>query len=192
VTNPPVNPDISAITTTTIDTSLIEPDNEEFIESVHEYEEINYNGEFTVNLLNRWEYTDIFGMFTATRGESEIDGAMMLILTVPSSDIDGMGFEEYLEMSGILGSGGNNDGGVEILNIEDTEVDGLEAVRIEMLTDVMGNNFDVTMYAVTDYSGIYMIMYYKMGVVDYMDEFEIMVDSFRAYGIKRYTAGIGE
>ena len=107
---------------------------------------------------------------------------------MPSSDIDGMGFEDYLEMSGIIG---NTEGGVEIISFDNTEVDGLEAVRIEMLTDIMGNTFDVTMYAVTDNSGIYMIMYYKMGVVDYTDEFTAIVDSFRAYGVKRYTGEIG-
>ena len=144
--------------------------------------------DFHIQLGQNWEQIDFYGTFAATRGNTSDDGAMLIIMTMSTDEIVGMlgdvkiddeVFPELLKLSGM------SENVVEVVNFDKATVGGLSGARTEMMVEVMGEIVGTIMYMVSDDSGVYMVMYYKIGDVDYTDEFEEMVSTFRAYGISR-------
>ena len=168
--------------------------------------------DFTIELAVGWSYENLYGMYTATRGDAQENGAMMTIITIGIDNIDGifaelpddinfeeMEIEEFFPGADFDDNGGNEIGemlfgsmfgmqgenGMEarIVTLDKTTIDNRPAAKMIMFLELMEREIEATMYMLTDETGLYIIAYYEIGEVDYSSEFDEMVNSFRVHGI---------
>ena len=163
--------------------------------------------DFTIELADGWNYENLYGMYTATRGDAQENGAMLTVITIGVDNIDGI-FAELLDeinidemeideffpgtdfddnggmlFGSMFGMSGANGTESRVVGLEKTTIDSRPAAKVVILLELMGREVEATMYMLTDETGLYIIAYYELGEVDYSSEFEEMVKSFRTHGI---------
>lgn len=134
--------------------------------------------DFSVELPVEWKHEIIYDTFMAIRGNNE---AMLMIVTVGMVETDGVSIKDIISESGLYGAN------AQIITIDTVIINNRDVTRTEMVMEIMEQAVETVIYTLTDDTGLYMLMYYKTGEIDYTSEFEEIVESFLPFGIKGYS-----